>query len=263
MTGERDGVKSPVRKNESRQNASTAAKPFTGTGFSPSTIIEEDIDMFIGHFAPAMVAAAHPKAPGLGTLFVAGQLVDFGFFAFAIAGIENFRITPGITKMVPLDLYHMPYTHSLLGSGIWAAVFALLIWIFTKNRTGALIVGVVVVSHWFLDLLVHAPDLTLAGSPPKFGFGLWNYPAAEMPLEIIITFGALAFFWMKTRSTSPKSKYAIALLAVLLAVFQTINWFGPPPESANLELKVTGLISFTAAALAAWWVGRTRTLKTA
>ena len=35
--------------------------------------------MFIGHYAPAMIAATHPKAPGLGTLFVAGQLIDFGF----------------------------------------------------------------------------------------------------------------------------------------------------------------------------------------
>jgi hypothetical protein len=50
--------------------------------------------MFIGHFAPAMVAATHPKAPGLGTLFVAGQLLDFGFFGLALAGIEKFRITP-------------------------------------------------------------------------------------------------------------------------------------------------------------------------
>ena len=132
--------------------------------------------MFIGHFAPAMVAATHPRAPGLGTLFVAGQLLDFGFFGLALAGIENFRITPGITKMVPLDLYDMPYTHSLLGSAVWAAAFALLIWLFTRNRTGALIGGAVGLSHWFLDLLVHAPDLTLAGAPPKMGFALWNHP---------------------------------------------------------------------------------------
>ena len=219
--------------------------------------------MFIGHFAPAMVAATHPKAPGLGTLFVAGQLVDFGFFGLALVGIEKFRITPGITKMVPLDLYHIPYTHSLLGSAIWAIGFALLIWLVTKNRTGAIIGGAVVLSHWFLDLLVHAPDLTLAGSPPKLGFGLWNYPLIEMPLEIGITFGALAFYMIKTRPASAKSAYAIALLAILLAVFQAINWFGPPPGSADAEMKITGLVAFIVLALAAWWAGSSRTLKAA
>ena len=217
--------------------------------------------MFIGHFAPAMVAAAHPKAPGLGTLFVAGQLLDFGFFGLALVGVENFRITPGITKMVPLDLYHMPYTHSLLGSTLLAAGFALLIWLFTRNRTGALISGVVVLSHWFLDLLVHAPDLTLAGSPPKFGFGLWNYPMIEMPLEIGITFGALAFYIYRTRAISSRSKYALGLLAVLLMAMQSINWFGPEPQSADMAMKLTGLFAFSVAALAAWWAGRTRIVK--
>ncbi|NVD29247.1 hypothetical protein HUO14_15210 [Parasphingorhabdus flavimaris] len=217
--------------------------------------------MFIGHFAPAMVAATHPRAPGLGALFVAGQLLDFGFFGLALAGIENFRITPGITKMVPLDLYDMPYTHSLLGSAIWAAAFALLIWLFTRNRTGALIGGAVVLSHWFLDLLVHAPDLTLAGAPPKMGFALWNHPMIEMPLELAITFGALAFFVIRTRAVSSQSKYALGLLAVLLLAFQWINWFGPEPETADTAMKLTGLFAFSVAALAAWWAGRTRLLK--
>lgn len=217
--------------------------------------------MFIGHFAPAMVAATHPKAPGLGTLFVAGQLLDFGFFGLAIAGLENFRITPGITKMVPLDLYDMPYTHSLLGSAVWAAGFALLIWLFTRNRTGALIGGAVVLSHWFLDLLVHAPDLTLAGSPPKMGFALWNYPMIEMPLELAITFGALAFYVIRTKAVSSQSKYALGLLAVLLLTFQSINWFGPEPETADTAMKLTGLFAFSVASLAAWWVGQIRILK--
>ena len=217
--------------------------------------------MFIGHFAPAMVAAAHPKAPGLGTLFVAGQLVDFAFFSFALVGIENFRITPGITKMVPLDLYDMPYTHSLLGSSIWAIAFALLIWLVTKNRTGAVIGGAVVLSHWFLDLLVHAPDLTLAGSPPMLGFGLWNYPMIEMPLEILITFGALWYLVGKTKAISPRANLALGILVILLALLQAVNWFGPEPEAADASMMITGLIAFSIAALAASFVGRTRTLQ--
>ncbi|MEO9600013.1 hypothetical protein [Parasphingorhabdus sp.] len=217
--------------------------------------------MFIGHFAPAMVAATHPKAPGLGTLFVAGQLLDFGFFGLALAGIEKLRITPGITEMVPLDLYHMPYTHSLLGSAIWAAGFALLIWLFTHNRTGAIIGGLVVISHWLLDLLVHAPDLTLAGSPPKLGFGLWDYPLIEMPLELLLTFGALAFFVARTRPIAPSSKFVLVLLVILLAVFQAANWFGPAPEVADTNMMITALIAFTFASIVAALVGKTRMLK--
>lgn len=96
--------------------------------------------------------------------------------------------------MNPMDLYHMPITHSLLGSAGFAAAFAGLIWLVSKDRTAALIGGAVVLSHWFLDLLVHVPDLTLAGSPPKLGFGLWNHPMIEMPLELGITLGALWWY---------------------------------------------------------------------
>ena len=75
--------------------------------------------MFIGHFAPAFVAAAvTPDRPRLGIYFLAAQLVDWAFFAFVLIGVEDLRIVPGITAMNPMDLYHMPYTHSLLGSAL-------------------------------------------------------------------------------------------------------------------------------------------------
>lgn len=215
--------------------------------------------MFIGHYAPALVAAAHPRSPGLGLLFVAGQLVDFGFFGLALLGVENFRITPGITTMVPLDLYDMPYTHSLLGGAFWALGFAALIWLLTRSRTGAVLAGAVVLSHWFLDLLVHAPDLTLAGSPPKLGLGLWNYPLVEMPLELLLTFGALGYYLWRTRGkVGWQSALAPVILAALLLLVQAINWFGPEPKAADSAMMITALVAFTLLALAARWLGTTR-----
>jgi len=82
-----------------------------------------------------------------------------------------------------------------------------------------------------------------------------------MPLEIGITFGALAFYIVRTRAISSRSKYALGLLAVLLLVLQSINWFGPEPQSADMAMKLTGLFAFSVAALIAWWAGRTRILK--
>src|SRR3546814_14853854 len=93
--------------------------------------------MFVGHFAPALVAATRPHAAGLGTLFVAAQIVDIGFAALLIPGIEAMRIAPGITAMNPMDLYHMPYTHSLLGAALWAALLPPLVGFVTRRRGGA------------------------------------------------------------------------------------------------------------------------------
>ncbi|MDZ7588984.1 MAG: hypothetical protein U5J78_07600 [Parasphingorhabdus sp.] len=218
--------------------------------------------MFIGHYSAALVAATHRRAPGLGLLFVAAQFVDFAFFGLSLASIERFRIVPGITAVSPLDLYHMPYTHSLLGSAIFAIIFAALVWFATRNRVAAILGGAVVLSHWFLDLLVHRPDLTLAGAPPKFGLGLWDSPAIEIPLELALTFGALAFYIMRTRPAAPRGGFSVTLLALLLLALGLINWFGPPPTEVRAA-ALTGLLAFAILAGAAYWVGINRQLKAA
>lgn len=211
--------------------------------------------MFIGHFAPAFAAAAiSPRAPKLGTMFVAAQLVDWGFFALATFGIEKMRVEPGATEMVPFDLYHMPYTHSLAGTGIWAITFALIVMIWRRNLIGGFLAGLVVASHWVLDWITHRPDLTLAGGEQTYGLGLWNYPAIAMPLEIGITLAAFAFYVRRTRG--PVGPPAILLL-VLLA-FQAINWFGPEPSSAGIALYLQALLAFGIATGFAWWVGENR-----
>ncbi|KUO56110.1 MAG: hypothetical protein APF78_02760 [Sphingomonadales bacterium BRH_c3] len=211
--------------------------------------------MFIGHFAPALAAAAiSRRAPGLGTLFIGAQLVDWGFFAFAMVGIEHMRIDPGATVMVPYDLYHMPYTHSLLGAGVWAVIFGLLIFALLREIVAGILAGMVVLTHWALDWLVHRPDLTLAGGKTAYGLGLWDHPAIAIPLELGITLGA--FYWY-VRSTRGPIGPPLVLLAMLL-LFQAINWFAPHPETVGPGLYVQALLAFAVAALVARWVGTNR-----
>ena len=214
--------------------------------------------MFIGHFAPAFVAAAvSPRSPGLGTLFVAAQLVDWGFFSLAILGVEKMRIEPGATEMVPFDLYHMPFTHSLLGTSLWALGLALLIWIFRRNAVGGLIAGLVVASHWLLDWITHRPDLTLAGGGETYGLGLWNHPAIAMPLEIGITLAAFLFYVRRTRGPIGQP---LILIGVMLAL-QAINWFAPHPAEVSVFLYVQALIAFGIMTAIAAWVGENRYYK--
>ena len=213
--------------------------------------------MFIGHFAPAFVAAAlTPERPRLGLMFIAAQLVDWAFFAFLLLGVEDMRVGPGITAMNPMDLYHMPYTHSLLGSACFAIGFAAIMWLFTRDRKASLLGGAVVLSHWLLDLLAHRPDLTIAGDAPKYGLGLWDYPMIEMPLELVLTFGAMALFLARTRSSG--SILPAAVLAALMLLLQAVNWFGPEPEAVTPALSFSAFLAFALLTGAAWWLGKTR-----
>ena len=109
-------------------------------------------------------------------------------------------------------------------------------------------------SHWLLDLLVHGPDLTIAGSPPKLGLGLWNHPAVEMPLELVLTFGALAWYLSRTRGPALP---AIVLAAILLAL-QAFNWFGPVAAEVTPATSYLAFFAYGLATLGAWWLGKTR-----
>ncbi len=211
--------------------------------------------MYIGHFAPALAAAAaSPDAPRLGTLFVAAQLVDLAFFGLVMGGFESMRVVPGITAMNPFDLYHMPYTHSLVATALWALAFGAVVWRATGRRAAGAWAAMVVLSHWLVDLVVHSPDLTLAGAPPKLGLGLWDYPLVAMPLELGLV--ALAFWFFLRRTHGPLGPPLI-LFGVLL-LLQAINWFGPQPTEYSLALPLLALLSFAVVIALARWVGTTR-----
>lgn len=214
--------------------------------------------MFIGHFAPALIAAARPKAAGLGLLFGAAQLVDIGFALLLFPGVEAMRMTDGITAMNPMDLYHMPYTHSLVGAAMWALIFGTLFWLFTKKRGAAIGVGLVILSHWFVDWLVHIPDLTWAGSPPGLGLGLWNHPAIAMPLEIALFGGALAYYAVRTRA--PGGKGRLWVLAGICALAQAVDWFGPKQAAYSQAIPAMMLAAYALLILTAGWAGRGRTV---
>lgn len=214
--------------------------------------------MFIGHFAPAFIAAAvSPDRPRLGTMFVAAQLVDWAFFTFALVGVEHMRIDPSASVMVPFDLYDMPYTHSLMGTAIFAAACLGVVALHQRNWLAGVLAGLVVLSHWLLDWVVHVPDLTIDGAAPKFGLGLWNYPWIAIPLELGLTLGAFSFYIRRTRGPAGPP---IVLLGVLL-VFQTINWFAPHPETAGPFVYLQALLAFAILTVLAAWVGENRWLR--
>jgi membrane-bound metal-dependent hydrolase YbcI (DUF457 family) len=200
--------------------------------------------MFIGHFAPAFIAASHPKAPRLGVLFIAAQLVDIAFFPFVLLGIEHMRIVPGITAMNPMDLYHMPYTHSLLGCSLWALGLAAALFAVTKNHIAAALGFLVVLSHWLLDVLVHRADMTLLGNEPKLGIGLWNHPMIAIPLELGITAAAFGLYLSQSRNKIGAKRSPAYLLGGALLLVQLYNWFAPPPTAMDASLPISAMAAF-------------------
>lgn len=116
-------------------------------------------------------------------------------------------------------------------------------------------------SHWLLDLLVHRPDLTLAGTPPAYGFSLWNLPVIEMPLEAMFGFGGLILFAQRTRPTGSAGRWPIILLALTMIAFEDVDWFLPKPTAVTAAIPLGALFAYSVMAALAWWVGQTQELK--
>ena len=70
--------------------------------------------MFVGHYGVSFAAKRLDKTIPLWVLFLAVQLLDVGWGILVPLGVEKVRIVPGITASNPLDLYYMPFTHSLV-----------------------------------------------------------------------------------------------------------------------------------------------------
>lgn len=202
--------------------------------------------MFLGHFAVGLAAKRAAPRASLGALFMASQFIDLLWPLLLLSGIEGVRIDPGNTVVTPLDLYHYPWSHSLLMVLFWAAGFGAVYWLLRRYPRGALVSALVLVSHWLLDFISHRPDLPLApGLAQNYGLGLWN----SLPATAAVELGLFAFgLWLYLNTTRPvnrRGKYSIRILALVLVGIMAANWLGPPPPDVRtLALSALGIWLF-------------------
>jgi len=219
--------------------------------------------MFVGHYSASLVAKAiNPKLP-LGPLFIAAQLVDIAWAVFVMAGVEKTELVSGFTKTNDFDLVYVPYTHGLTATLGWA-LLAFLGWRFLVKKGkvvgSALALALVVLSHWFLDLLVHTPDLPLYGTQAKQGFGLWNYPYINLGFEALLFFGALIFYYRATKPLKSEGRWQILVLGVGMFAIQISALVGPRPDSMS-EMAMGALGSYLLFAAFAQWFDSKRVAK--
>lgn len=216
--------------------------------------------MFIGHAAVAL--AVKPLLPrvNLAVPLLAAFWVDMVWPLFLLLGIERVRIAPGNTAFTPLDFVHYPWTHSLAAALGWSVLFGLTC--LRSGRRVALILGLLVFSHWVLDAVTHRPDLPLwPGSGSMIGFGLWNSVPATMIVECAMFAAGVWIYARHAPSQDRVGTWAFWGLVAFLAVAYLGNVFGPPPpgETAIAVAGIAGGILFTAWA---WWADRHRGAKT-
>jgi hypothetical protein len=214
--------------------------------------------MFIGHFGVGFGAKKFAPGISLAVLFIAAQFLDLLWPFMLLMGWEEVAISPGITKMTPLDFTSYPITHSLLAAAGWGMLLGAIAWMVTKKIKPSVILAMLVPSHWLLDFLVHRPDLPLIpGSEFKAGLGLWNSVAVTLMLEGLIFFGGIYLYLRSTTAKNRTGSLALWALIVFFILIQLMNLFGPPPPDVS-SIAWAGHLQWLFV-IWAWWVDRNRT----
>ena len=215
--------------------------------------------MFVGHYGPSFAIKSIQPSIRLWKLFIAVQLLDVGWSVFVFLGIEKVRIVPGITASNPLDLYYMPYTHSLVAAIAWAVSGILLcrLLFHVRGWTASIWIGAAIFSHWILDFLVHRRDLPLYDNAAKVGLGVWDYPIIALSLEALFLFGGMIMYLRKTKTLTAVGRFGAPVFGVVMLAIQGYVFFGPPPTSP-VAAAGTALGSYIVFALVAAWLDRNR-----
>jgi hypothetical protein len=161
--------------------------------------------MVAGHFGFAAIVKSRERPTPLWALMLACQWMDVVFVPLFALGIERIEFAPGTTGGYGNAIIHADYTHSLAGALVLAASFGWVASLRYGKRSGW-VLGLVVFSHWLLDLVVHRPDLPLlpgnAGNLPLLGFGLWRVPAATIAVELALVTAGGVLYWRAAVSTA-------------------------------------------------------------
>jgi len=213
--------------------------------------------MFIGHYALGFAAKRLAPRTSLGTLFVAPTLADLLWPIFLLLGIEHAHVVPGPNPFLTLWLDDYPYSHSLFALIVWGALFGFLYKTKRGDGRAALVIGLLVVSHWVLDFVTHRPDIQLYPGGAKLGLGLWNSPAATVIVETVMLIAGVVIYLRASGARDAIGRWGLWGLVVVLAASYYSTLFTASPTDIR-ALAIGGLFFEAVFVLVAWWVDRHR-----
>ncbi len=216
--------------------------------------------MLAGHFGVSYSLKAKERHASLGLLFLAVGFADLLWSLFILFGREQAQLAPTLPSS-RLNLYYMPFDHSLVGILLWSIIIYILFRFLpakpeARKSVIALVMAVAVFSHFVLDIPVHRADLGLIGNMYKIGFGLYNYAVPAFLLEAVCLLGGLWLYLRSTTGTTFLGKYGMILLALLLLLINAFSYWGPNPQNIQEVALFLPTVYLVSALLADWLDGK-------
>ncbi len=144
----------------------------------------------LGHLGVGFAAKQlAPKVP-VGVLVAATMVLDLLWVGFALAGLDSMSFSP--------------WSHSLVMAGVWSVVAGAVALAVFREARPAIVIGLLVFSHWVLDFITHpmagvtrplVPDIPLGFShTSRMGLGLYATTAGMIAGEIALLAPGIALY---------------------------------------------------------------------
>jgi len=211
--------------------------------------------MFLGHFAVGFAAKKWAPKVSLGTLFLASVWLDLLWSLFLLLGWETVAISPGVTKVVSIDFTDYSLSHSLVMALAWAIFLGFISLILSKNEKTSLVIAGLVISHWFLNVIFHRPDMHLlpSGNPMdiKWGLGLWNSVPGTIIVEVLLFAAGLWIYLTSTKAKDSVGQWIFfGMCAAMVAVFADLFLMTAP--KSPVWVAVVGQVELLFVAWGYW-----------
>ncbi|MFE8069429.1 metal-dependent hydrolase [Marinobacteraceae bacterium S3BR75-40.1] len=140
----------------------------------------------INHAATSLlIKKKYPHVP-LVPILISVQLIEMLWVILNILGVERTDYAATVSSLADIHLVHMPFSHSVAFTLLWAALAGFVVARVLKKPGWALAVMIGVCSHIVLDIITHAFDIEIVpfAGLPEIGSGLYAVPVAALLFEL-------------------------------------------------------------------------------
>jgi|SRR5687768_12067299 len=194
----------------------------------------------INHAASALLFKKHLKGEiSFVWILLAVQFIELVWVFLNWFGIEHVTTENNVRYVGDIHLSYMPYSHSILSSGILVVMAGMIFWFWKKSLRITVVIMLACSSHIILDLVTHTRDLPLGFAYEHvLGLGLYSsFPLAAFLLELGFGF----FCWWYARGDKTLFWVIVGLnLANISLFFPEIP--GLEIYLANRPMAITFLI---------------------
>lgn len=141
----------------------------------------------VNHAVTALVIKRFwPEVPIIPVL-ISVQIIDFLWVAFNIFGIEYTKFEPNVRSLADIHFIHMPFSHSILFSFIWAGIVWFMVSKIFNRPTWGLPLALGVMSHIVLDIATHTGDIEFIPflGLAEIGSGAYSVPIIALAIELL------------------------------------------------------------------------------